>query len=420
MSNHDEKDLLTQTLRERADGVGGGSLDLEAVRGRARGIRRRRNALRGAVAAMVAAVAVPGGLAVNTALQTPGDERPDNNIATGTPSPSTVEERRLEGPTALTLDGLPQGERPAIPYLAVDPADPERKQLVTPDGVIELDDELGPVQAAVRSGNGWTVLAYPGPRLHRLDADGQVVGTEQYRANEQIAVSHDGSHLLYVLVDPTDDAQLVTAAPTSGDVEPISWRLPARPYVTPVGFVDDDTAVFEVTDMRGASTIYTARPGEEPQELGGLLTATAAGDGVVYGVSKVDELEPAVCSAAIDVSSGRQLWETCDHGLHRGGLSPDGQLLLANPGYVDGYGALSLSILDASTGQPVVEFDQTSRNGQVTELDSAWETDGTVLSSIADGPTFALVRYGVEGGSELAIEPIKGTPFEDMPFWLMQ
>ena len=32
MSNHDEKDLLTQTLRERADGVGGGSLDLEPVR----------------------------------------------------------------------------------------------------------------------------------------------------------------------------------------------------------------------------------------------------------------------------------------------------------------------------------------------------------------------------------------------------
>ena len=46
MSNHDEKDLLTQTLRERADGVGGGSLDLESVRGRARGIKRRRNAVR--------------------------------------------------------------------------------------------------------------------------------------------------------------------------------------------------------------------------------------------------------------------------------------------------------------------------------------------------------------------------------------
>jgi hypothetical protein len=419
MSNHDEKDLLTQTLRERADGMGGGSLDLESVRGRARGIKRRRNAVRGAVAAMVATLAVPGGLAVNTALQSPDGEAPDV-VATGTPSPSTVEERRLEGPTALTLEGLPQGPAPAIPYLTVDPEDQGQKLLVTPDGTIELDDELGPVQAAVRFGDGWMALAYPGPRIHVLDADGQVTGGEQYSANEQIALSQDGSHVLYVLVDPTDDAQLVTAVPTSGETEPVNWRMPARPYVTPVGFVDDETAVFEATDMRGNATIYTARPGEEPQELSGLLTAGSAGDGVVYGVSKVDELEPSICTAAIEVSTGRQLWENCEYGLHRGALSPDGQLLLANPAYTDGFGALALAVLDASTGQPLVEFEQTERQGQVTELDSAWETDGTIISSIADGEDYALVRYGVEGGSELAFGPIKGTPYADMPFWLMQ
>jgi hypothetical protein len=420
MSNHDEKDLLTQTLRERAEGVGGGSLDLESVRGRARGIRRRRNAVRGAVAAMVATLAVPGGMAVNTALQTPGDGRPDNNVATGAPSPSTAENRRLEGPTALTLEGLPQGPAPAIPYLTVDPDNQEDKLLVTPEGTVELDDELGPVQAAVRFGDGWMVLAYPGPRIHVLDAEGQITGGEQYTAGQQIAVAHDGSRVLYVLTDPSDDAQLVTAVPTSGTTEPVNWRLPARPEVTPVGFVDDDTVVFTTTDDRGASVIYTARPGEEPQELSGLLSANSAGGGVVYGLSRVDELEPLFCTAAIDVASGRQLWETCEHGLHRGALSPDGQLLLANPAYTDGYGALGLAVLDASTGQPLIEFGQTERQGQVTELDSAWETDRTVVSSIADGEDFALVRYGVEGGSELAYGPIKGTPFEDMPFWLMQ
>lgn len=420
MSNHDEKDLLTQTLRERAEGVGGSSLDLESVRGRARGIRRRRNAVRGAVAAMVATLAVPGGMAVNTALQTPGDGRPDDNIATGVPSPSTAENRRLEGPTALTLEGLPKGPAPAIPYLTVDPDRQEDKLLVTPEGTVELDDELGPVQAAVRFGDGWMVLAYPGPRIHVLDADGQITGGEQYTAGEQIAVAHDGSRVLYVLIDPSDDAQLVTAVPTDGSTEPVNWRMPAQPYVTPVGFVDDETVVFQTTDMRGASTIWTARPGEEPQQLEGLLSANTAGDGVVYGLSRVDELEPLFCTAAIDVASGRQLWETCEHGLHRGALSPDGQLLLANPAYTDGYGALALAVLDASTGQPLVEFEQTERRGQVTELDSAWETDGTIISSIADGEDFALVRYGVEGGSELAFGPIKGRPYEDMPFWLMQ
>jgi hypothetical protein len=422
MSNHDERDLLTQALRERAAGVSGGSLDLETVRGRARGIRRRRNALRGAVAAMVATLAVPGGLAVSTALQDPGENRPDNNIATGTPSPSpsTAEERRLEGPTALTLTGVPEGPAPAIPYLTVDPDDPERKQLVTPDGVVDLDPELGPVQAATSFGDGWLVLAYPGPRVHLLDADGTITSTEQYPANEQIAVAHDGSQVLYVLVDPTDDAQLVTAVPTSGSTEPHNWRLPARPYATPVGFADADTAVFETTDMRGASTIWTARAGEEPRELSGLLSASSAGDGVVYGLSRVDELESLFCTAAIEVSTGRQLWESCEHGLHRGALSPDGRFLLANPAQTDGYGALGVAVLDAYTGHPVVEFEQTERDGQVTELDSAWESDGTIISSIADGEDFALVRYGVEGGSEIAHGPIKGRPFEDMPFWLSQ
>ena len=420
MSNHDEKDLLTQTLRERADGVGGGSLDLESVRGRARGIRRRRNALRGAVAAMVATLAVPGGLAVNTALQSPDGEAPDV-VATGTPSPSTVEERRLEGPTALTLAGLPQGPPPAIPYLTVDPEDQGQKLLVTPEDTIELDSELGPVQAAVRFGDGWMVLAYPGPRIHVLGADGQITGGEQYTANEQIAVSNDGSHVLYVLVDPSDDAQLVTAAPADGSTEPVNWRLPARPYVTPVGFVDDDTVVFEATDMQGASVIYTASPGEEPQPLDTpLLGATSAGDGIVYGFTRVDEIEPSVCSAAVDVRTGGMLWENCDYSLPKGALSPSGGLLLANPGYVDGYGPLSVSVLDASTGKPLVDYGQVDRQGQVTALDSAWETDQTFLTSIADGEDFALVRYGVDGGSELTMDPIKGTPYEDMPFWLMQ
>ncbi len=421
MSNHDEMDLLTQTLRERADGVGGGSLDLESVRGRARGIKRRRNAVRGAVAAMVATLAVPGGLAVNTALQTPGDERPDNNIATGTPSPSTVEERRLEGPTALTLEGLPTGPVPAIPYLTVDPDAQERKLLVTPDGTVELDDELGPVQAAVRSGDGWTVLAYPGPRLHRLDAEGQIVGTEQYTAGERIAVAHDGSHLLYVLVDPSDDAQLVTASPTEGATEPVSWRLPARPAVTPIGFVDDDTIVFETTDDRGATTVYTAGPGEEPQPFDSpLLGATAAGDGIVYGYTKVDEIEPSVCSAAVDADSGEMVWENCDYSLPGSSLNAAGDLLLAHPGYTDGYVPLSVSVLDAATGEPLVDYGQTERRGQVTAFDSAWESDRTFVTTVADGEDFAIVRYGAEGGSELAAGPVKGEAYGDAPFWLMQ
>lgn len=423
MSNHDEQELLSQALRERASAVGGAPLDLDTVRGRARGIRRRRNALRGAVAAMVAALAVPGGVAVNTALQSPGDGRPDDHVATQgpSPSPSTLEERRLEGPTALTLDGLPEGPASRLPYLTVDPDDIGRPWLVTPDGTIEVDDQLGPLQAAVPTRDGWTALAYPGPRLHRLDADGQVVGTEQYTAGDRIVVSHDGRHLLYVLLDPSDGAQLLTAEPTTGRTEPVNWRLPARPAVTPVGFLDDDTVVFTTTDDRGATTIYTASPGAEPQPLDSpLIGASAAGDGIVYGFTDVTEVEPSVCSAAVDASTGALLWENCDYSLPSGGaLSPSGGLLLAQPGYTEGYGALGVSVLDASTGKPLVDFEQADRRGQVTALQTGWETDQTLVSVLADPRgRFALVRLGVGGGSELVHGPVDGEPYGDTPFWL--
>lgn len=419
MSNHDERDLLTQALRERAAGVGGGSLDLDSVRGRARGIQRRRNALRASVAAVVATLAVPGGLAVTSALDTPGNERPDLPVASGTPSPSTLEERRLEGPTALTLDGLPQGPAPRLPYLTVDPDAPENARLVTPDGPIEVDDRLGPLQAAVPTRDGWTALAYPGPRLHRLDAEGQVVGAEQYRAGQQVAVSHDGTHLLYVLIDPSDDAQLLTAASTTESTEPLSWRLPARPAVTPVGFLDDDTVVFTTTDDRGSTSIYTAAPGEEPRPLDSpLLGASAAGDGVVYGFTDRTEVEPSVCSAAVEASTGALLWENCDYSLPSGALSPSGGLLLALPGYLSGYGPLSVSVLDASSGKPVVDFEQADRRGEVTALQTGWETDQTLITVLADRGTFALVRLGVGGGSELAHGPVQGEPYGDQPFWL--
>src|SRR4029079_8893191 len=67
MSSHDD---LGRTLRERADAMGEGHpLSLDDVKGRARGIRRRRYAATGLAAAAVLAVAIPAGVVVasNTA-----------------------------------------------------------------------------------------------------------------------------------------------------------------------------------------------------------------------------------------------------------------------------------------------------------------------------------------------------------------
>ena len=58
MSGYDDHDLLTTTLRDRAGDMDGHTLGLDDVKGRARGIRRRRRAVGGiAVAAVVLASA---------------------------------------------------------------------------------------------------------------------------------------------------------------------------------------------------------------------------------------------------------------------------------------------------------------------------------------------------------------------------
>lgn len=68
MNHLDEKDLLARALRERAGDVTGQPVSFQAVRGSARRVQRRRRIVTGAVAAAVATVALPTGIAVTAAL----------------------------------------------------------------------------------------------------------------------------------------------------------------------------------------------------------------------------------------------------------------------------------------------------------------------------------------------------------------
>lgn len=411
MSNHDEKDLLTQALRDRSTDVGGHPIDLADVRTRARHIRRRRNAVRGAVAAMIAAVAVPSGIAVNTALDTPGSLKSDR-IATS-PSP------RTDGPVGLRLDGLPTGEAPQVPYFTTDPANPEDARMVTPDGLVHFDPELGPVQAAAPFGDGWVVLAYAGnggPEIFRLDADGRITGKEQQPAGPTMYVAKDGSRVAYTLLEE-DGTQLLYDVSTT-DMEARSWRLPAKPEITPVGFVDDDTIAYEAGANWVEAEVYTVDVGGTPQRVPGLMSASDAGHGLVVGTSRI-EADESVCAAAVAADSGEQLWENCDYSLPGGALSPTGQWLQALDSYTDGYGPLSMAVLDTATGDPVVEYGQAGNRGQVTLMQRVWESEDTLLSATADpaDEQFTILRLDVNGTAEHTIDPVDGAAYGDLPFW---
>lgn len=401
--SHDQ-DQLTRLLRERAAEVSGPGLDLDTVRGRARRIQRRRQVVAGAVAAVVAAVAVPAGLAVVPQLT--GEGAPP--VAGSSPAP-TPTAARPDGPVALTTEGLSRGEAPGVGYLTAEPA------LVTRAGTLPLERTY---QRVVEYGDGYLALGYAGAgaELFFLDADGRETGTRQ-PAGERLTVAADRSHVGYVTVEP-DGSQTLVSAPTSG-ADVVTWSFPELPALTPVGFLGDGALVYQTEGESPAVGI--ARPGDEPRPVPGLLGASDARGDLVAGT--VSEQQGAVCSAVLDVSGleatgGRPdtVWETCDHAL--GAFSPDGQHLVGYPPYRSGYGDLALTLLEAGTGRPVVEYEQERRRGQVTLTGVAWEDGRTLVAPTLDGERWTILRLGLDGRLENAVEPVLGEAFGDQPYWL--
>ena len=47
-----------------------------------------------------------------------------------------------------------------------------------------------------------------------------------------------------------------------------------------------------------------------------------------------------------------------------------------------------------------------------------WESDDTVLAYVSDGPSEALLRFGVDGTLERATDVVQGNGFTDVAFYL--
>ena len=195
-------ELTTRLSRQLHDQVDGPSSDdempqsrqlpLEGVQGRARTIRRRRQAMTsGVVAAAVLAVAIPAGFG----LASRTDSTPDYT----NPSPTRVADDaptpRADGTFPLATLDAPEGPAPGTGVIRL--AD---STLVTAGGEQQLPE--GTVQIE-RFGDGWLALQAGedvpgGTRLLRLDADRQVV--EQVSA-AGLVVDAAGEHAAWIEVD---------------------------------------------------------------------------------------------------------------------------------------------------------------------------------------------------------------------------
>lgn len=389
-------DDLTRSLQEQADRIGGHPIDLESVRGRARGIQRRRRIAAGA--GLLAAVA----LIVPVAVSTSGVLQGDDSIppATEVPRPTPI------GTVEADASSAPRGADPAIAWL-------DGTILHEPDGA--TTDLRAAHQQVTPYDGGWAAVDVAEGTTSFMDSDGKV---RQTFPGASLAVSADGRSLASVLTATAGD-QDIGLYPVAG-VGPGGYLSSVVSFdgtVDLAGFTGEQEVAYNLTDAQGRGGAWITDWAHEPRRLPGLLNVRGANQasGLVSGLTSVDELEPGSCSAVAVAATGQHRWETCDYTLEA--FSPDGRYVIGTDAYADGIGGNTVAILDATDGTVLVEY--TTRDLGFTGS-SVWESSSTVLfTTYQDGQWYAL-RAGLDGTLTQALDPVRAGDVDNPFGWSLR
>ncbi len=382
---------LGETLHRRADALHDAPLDLVDVRGRATSIRRRRRAVAGVAAvAAVAAVVVPLSLLPDGREGRGMDPQPADTI---TP---------IERPVPLDPRSAPEGDAARIPYVDIDAT-----QLVTPAAAYDLPEAYR--QIVPDGDGGWVALAQgtpgaTGTTVQVLDGDFGVVEASG-APSAALAIREDGGHVADVEYAGTDGWGLVmTPLPRVGDYTfiDVATKSSEQELHRAVGYVSADSVVVEATDPdtgRNSYRVVAADGTMTPFDGFNRVVSASSVSGLVAG--QTDFTGDGSCSGVLDpLSADRDLvWETCDHSL--GAFSPDGTYVVGLAPYSDANGSPSVGILDAATGEPVVDFvSGNDPSSAATVADAAWEDATTLLATVNQGNEEYLLRLGIDGTVE--------------------
>lgn len=393
------EDQVHDALHRTADPLQRSPFTVSDVRTRARRIQRRRVATAGAAVAAVLAIAVPVGIGM-VGPTTRSDVPP----ATEPPAP------RVTGTVRIDPRSAPVSEELAVPVLDV--AD---QQLVVDGETVDLPRRYDQLTSYA---DGWIGVAFIDPTdegavgVHVLGPDFEVL--DERAPTSHLAVSADGSRIAWaeydgerwVLVDRDRDG--------AGDERRTSLAPgPQDARVRPVGFLPGDAVLVGTTDPTGrqeSSLVVT--PDGTTTPLPGSLRVGSASE--VSGLVSVQTrfTGDGSCWAVRDAGAGgAEVWDTCDYSLL--GFSPDGRHLLGFTDYLTPEGSPMLAVLDAATGERVVDFELAgARTGVVgisTEL--VWETSDTIVAAVATGDRQYLVRLGMDG----TVERLGGASLEVAP-----
>lgn len=364
---------LSRQLHAQVDDWTAAPLTLEGVQGRARTIRRRRQAIgTGAVAAAVLAVAIPVGLTFGGSL--------DSSPPPAGPVPSEVVDS--DNPVA-------EGSEIGLPYL-------QDRTLTLPNG----DEATLP-----RAYDGGAVLGTEVLGLRNdegnlfLDVLGSdLLVEESIPLDTGFAQNADGTALAYV---------------TRGELV-VRWESGEASFGTvpaglsPAGLLggpdcaDVTTCTVYLNDETGGAPRLVSGSGPVEDVAGSPVKVTdAAEDGQLALVTSVDLTAGGACSAVVTGAGGDQVFETCDHTLER--FAPGGQHLSAAPAYQSGIGDTYAAIVDAGSGREVARF-EASRGDFVWS--TAWEdAEHLLVTTYSYGTGWMVVRLGTDGSQEVALGP---------------
>ncbi|WP_300389924.1 hypothetical protein [uncultured Nocardioides sp.] len=383
-----EQQAFEEALRIQAVGAGTPTLTLDDVRGRARGIRRRRASLAAAAGVGVVAAAV-----VPIALLVGGSTSEDTLPPVDTPTVSDTANPVTEEP--LGPGWIVGGEVHAA------------------DGTSFTPEVDGEISYLLRLGaDRWVLGAYPdGGDFQVLVVDGSGAVLSSYAAREYgVLGDRTGSAVVWVAKDNV--RRLLVA----GSDEPVEMR----PLI-PSG--SDLRALLPGCTVESCTTIvesYGISPGEDStllamRENGGVTGFDVPGllslddispDGTLAtGYTVIDEQAFEFCSAVVEIRTGRQLWETCEASSLR--FSPDGESVLGIDPYPDGFGHSFVDVLDARDGTLLRHYE----GGTV--FDERWERDGTYLVSMqTNAGENLLLRLGLGDEEPEVVERTAGVSGE--------
>ncbi len=386
MNTHDElPGSLRGALQRRADGVGDDHpFTLDDVRGRARGIRRRRVAVGGLAASAVLAIAVPLGLNAAGSPGTSPPLDPANPSPTQTAEPTPSETAPVPAdPTGVRLtSGVPQGvAAPGIDYAYRDrivPAD-------APDSPVQTEAEY---QELAPLGDGWVGVWSEGEDItvDLVAADGSVSWSGP--GDFGLSASSDGT----VVAFGAPGGRIFTV--TEGDEPQQLYDGPLSAVVAVTGSDACDAEhvctvwANEIT-RNGAFSITSTGERREVPDL--MRLRGVAADGSLAGT--VSATDDGSCSAVLE-PDGSERWRTCDHTPEQ--FSPDGRYVIGAPAYLDGAGEGRIAILDAATGDVLAEATNDMRS-QAFVSNARWDVDGSLLLPTMQDGTWRLLRLTPAG-----------------------